>query len=335
MDESPIDTTAAPVTRMRVLVLGSAGFIGARVVSALAASDWALPVAAFRQTPPKLGAGIESRAVDATSTESLAQALVGVDAVVNCVNGDGRVLADSARSLFQAAAQCSPVPRVVHLSSMAVYGNVSGDIGEGTPLNGEFGPYAAAKVDAETAAGLCPNAVCLRPGVVYGAGGRQWSEDLARLLLARRLGDLGAAGEGYCNPVHVDDVVAAILASLRKPEVAGRTYNLAMSRRLDWNEYLRLYAGALGVSPVPVIGKLRLKLELKLLAPALKILEILLNKLKLAAVIRPPALIPPSMGRLFRQTIRLDSRKAEQDLGLRWKPLEDGLAEAAAVYRGK
>lgn len=319
--------------RSKVVVLGGGGYIGRRIVAALAASDWAQPVAGLRGSAARIGPGVEQVQVDAADHDSLRAALQTADGIVNCVAGDADTITANALALVAVLPQLPRRPRLVHLSSMAVYGNVSGDICEAAPLKGEFGPYATAKVEAEMAAGRCPNTVCLRPGVVYGAGGRQWSEDLARLLLAGRLGDLGAAGDGYCNPVHVDDVVAAILVSLRKPEISGRTYNLAMSRRLDWNEFLRSYAAALGVTPVPVIGTLRLQLELKLLAPVLKILEILLNKLKCKGLVRSPALIPPSMGRLFRQKIRLDSRKAEQDLGLQWTPLDQGLAEAAAVYR--
>ena len=41
------------------------------------------------------------------------------------------------------------------------------------------------------------DAAILRPALVYGRGSALWSERVARLLRAGRLGDLGAAGDGF------------------------------------------------------------------------------------------------------------------------------------------
>lgn len=305
------DAAAAP-TRLRILVIDSTSFVGARLVAALTASDWAQPIALTRQ-------------------QWMAQpaALAGVDAVVNALGEDPQAIADGAQRLFDAA-QAFPALRIVHLGSMVVYGAASGVVDESSPLSAELGPYAAAKLAADALARTCPNAVCLRPSAEYGAGSRPWSEDLGRLLLAGRLGDLGAAGEGQCNVVHVDDVVQAIVAALRAPDAAGKVYNLSAPGPLSWNEYFRRYGRALGLQAVPVIGPLRWKLE-RLLAPLLKVVEVLGRKLGF----RTPPLVSPSLARLFVQTIRLDSQRAERELGIVWTPLEDGLAEAAASLRDR
>jgi len=298
--------TADPLPRSRVLVLDSGSFVGARVVAALAASDWAQPLGMSRQQ---------------WMAESVL--LTGVDAVVNALGEDPQAIADGAQRLFEAA-KAHPGLRIVHLGSMVVYGAASGVVDESSPLTAELGAYAAAKLAADALARACPNAVCLRPSAEYGAGSRPWSEDLGRLLLAGRLGDLGAAGEGQCNVVHVDDVVQAIVAALRMPMAAGKVYNLSAPGPLSWNEYLRAYGRALGLARVPVIGPLRWKCE-RLLAPLLKVVEIIGGKLGL----RTPPLVSPSLARLFSQTIRLDSQHAERELGVVWTPLEKGLAEAA------
>lgn len=305
---------------MRVLVLGAGGFVGTRVTQALAAAAWADPVRGQRRPAP--GAVV----VDTLKADDLARALDGVDAVVNCVAGSAEAIGQGAGALFAAAGG----RRVVHLSSMAVYGDAVGDVTEDRPFARGHGAYGDAKIAAEEAA-AGRDAVILRPGCIYGPGSAQWTWRLARLLATGRLGDLGANGDGCSNLVHVDDVAAAVLAGLRLPGVATRAYNLAMANAPDWNAYLIAFARALGAVPVRRIGARRLKIETKLLAPPLKIAEIVAGKAGRGEAVPPP--IPPSLARLFRQDIRLVSDRAEAELGVRWTPLQEGLAVAADWVR--
>ena len=208
-------------------MLGAGGFIGRRVVAALAATDWAVPIAAIhRGAPPR---DVDSVRLDATRRDELAPALARADGIVSCVAGDPATIVGAARALFEAAAALPRPPRVVHLSSMAVYGAASGVVDESAPLRGDLSPYAAAKVEAEALARSCPSVVHLRPGLVYGPASREWSDYVGRWLAARRLGDLGAAGRGCCDLVYVEDVAAAVLRALRQPDIDGQAFNLAPS----------------------------------------------------------------------------------------------------------
>jgi nucleoside-diphosphate-sugar epimerase len=298
---------------MRVLVLGANGFLGRRLVAALAASDWAVPVAGVRQAR---GTAPAETVLDATSPDQVAAAIVGADAVVQCVAGDPGTIVASARALFDAPAG----PRIVHLSSMAVYGDAIGLVGEDAPLNGTGG-YAGAKVEAERLARARGDVTVLRPGCIYGGGSPQWSRRIAALLRARRIGDLGAEGDGCSNVVHVDDVVAAILATLRRDETEAGAINLAMPGAPDWNAYFLAYARALGAVPIARIPGWRLRAEAALAFP--------LTLAERARLPVPPA-ITPGLLRLWRQDIRLDPARADRLLGGRWTSLADGVAEAAA-----
>jgi nucleoside-diphosphate-sugar epimerase len=152
------------------------------------------------------------------------------------------------------------------------------------------------------------------------------------MLYARRLGDLGAAGDGYCNLVYIDDTVEAILRALQLPNVEGMIFNLALPDPPTWNNYFADYAKALGAVPVARIAKRTLQIESKIFAPSQKLAEIFLRKFapRLARLV-PPA-IPPSLIRLFQQEIKLKVGRAEAELGLRWTPLEEGLRQTAAWY---
>lgn len=302
---------------MRVLVLGAGGFVGRRTVAALAASGWAMPVAGGRR--PRVDDMVEQVVVDATDAAALATAVGSVDAVVNCVAGTAATIERNATALFAVAGN----RRVVHLSSMAVYGSAIGRIHEDAPMLADTGAYAVAKAQAERLAANT-DSVILRPGCIYGAGSVQWSQRIAALLARRRIGDLGAAGDGCSNIVHVDDVALAILAALRI-DVPG-TYNLAMQDAPDWNGYFLAFARALGVVPLRRIPAWQLRLETRQLAMSLAFAN------RIGVTLPPP--IPSWLTRLWQQDIRLDSTRATRDLDIVWTPLTAGVAEAAqAVAR--
>ena len=295
------DTMEFP--RKPVLVLGASGFIGSRVVAALASSPLYRPVAASRRSAP---------AVDATDPKAVSGALREVDCVVNCIAGDNQTMLRSTRVLCDAA-RISPPRRIVHISSMAVYGAATGWIHEDTPPVAPVSSYGHAKVECESIISKYVDdggdAVILRPTCVFGAGSPQWNTRLAHLLKARRVGDLGGAGDGHCNLAFIDDVVAGILAALEVPNLAGRVFNISSSADLTWNEFLVLFAKLLGATPVRRIAPRMLQIETKLLAPLLR---------AAAKVVRLPAVeaITPSLAALWRQDIQIDCSAAVATLML-------------------
>ncbi len=299
----------------RVLVLGAGNFIGRRVVVELGASGWATAVAGD----------------DAADEAALARALDGIDAVANCFIGKASEISAGARTLFAAAARSARKPRIVHLSSMSVYGGVSGTVDETAPLSSRRGAYAWAKVAAEGFAAGYPNSVILRPGCEYGPECPQWSVRIADWLISGRLGDLGAQGDGYCNLLYIDDLAAAVLSCLKLPKLATAVFNLSAPNPPTWNEYLIRYGRALKAVPIRRISQRRLKIETRLLAPPLKVLELALGAAKLGAHRVPPAM-PPSLLRLMAQEIKLDVSRAERVLGLRFTPLDEGLQKTARWY---
>ncbi|WP_323029033.1 NAD-dependent epimerase/dehydratase family protein [Castellaniella defragrans] len=311
----------------RILILGAKGYVGARLLRRLADTDGLEAVGAGRSRPA--GAPASFLTLDATDAEALRSALsTGFDAVVNCVGGPPAVIAGGARALAQALGSPGCAAHLIHFSSMAVYGSVRGEVDESCPLNGDVSAYARAKVQAEQALRGTRAATILRPGCIYGPGSPQWTERIGAWLRAGRIGDLGPLGDGCSNLVYIDDVCQAVQAALRAPAAGCRAYNLAMPDSPSWNLYFERYARHLGHVPLRRIGARRLRLETRLLAPALKIAELAGRRLGVRGL---PAPLPPSLLRLWGQDIRLDSRRASQAWGLRWTPLEEGLRQCAAA----
>lgn len=308
------------------MVVGANGFIGQRVVAALRSSGWAQPILATRRPVESID-GTEHVRVDATDEMGLARVLQNATGVVNCVAGDAGTLTANARALFAAAARCTTQPRVVFLSSMAVYGSVSGSVDESAPLNADGDAYGTAKIAAERVAASYRRAVVLRPGIVYGPHSNWWSVQIARLLRQRRLGDLATNGQGICNLLYVEDMARATLQALRQRDVEGRSFNVAMSSPPSWNEYFTLYADALGTRPLRRISPSRLALELRVLGPALKALEFAVRAARLP--LRPPPPVRPWLIQLTKREIRLDVSAAERALDMTWTPITQGLRATA------
>ncbi len=218
---------------------------------------------------------------------------------------------------------------------MTVYG--SGDLlaDERIRPRTDLGAYAAAQAEAEAAIADHSNAVILRPGCEYGPGCPHWSTRIALLLEAHRLGDLGAAGDGICNLIFLDDLAAAVLSALRHPGIGGEIFNIAMRSPPTWNDYLIRFGIALGAVPIRRITARRLNLESRLLAPPLRVMEILAGRRSGRPRLAVPQ-ITSSLLKLCRQRITLDVAKAEAMLGMKWTALDQGIACAAAarLHRG-
>jgi nucleoside-diphosphate-sugar epimerase len=316
--------------KTKVLVLGANGYVGQAVIRALAASTWAVPVAGVRGAWRL--AEVESLRIDATDAAALAGAARAVGAIVNCVAGSADTMVAGAQALRSALEPMgAAAPRLVHFSSMAIYGGATGVVDEARPTGANLTGYAGAKVACESLLADLPTVVMLRPGCIYGPGSPQWSERIASLLAARRIGDLGAAGDGCSNLVYIDDVVEAVMQAVQRAEVAGGVFNLSMAQAPTWNDYFIAFGRRLGKVPVARIGGRRLKLETKLLGPALKIMEIAAGRLRLNTRRLPPP-IPPSLLRLWGQDIRLSSARAQAQLGLAWTPLATGMDRAADAW---
>jgi nucleoside-diphosphate-sugar epimerase len=267
--------------------------------------------------------------VDAADPLQTRRAMEGMDFVINAVGGAPARLRAVTASVCRATAATGA--RMVHISSMAVYGGATGLVAETAPLFAETA-YAAAKISCEAEmAGFVARGmegVILRPGVVYGPGSVQWTQRIGRLLRAGRLGDLGAAGEGFCNLLHERDLAAAAIAACLRPEAAGGIFNLASPAPPTWNDYFVALARALGATPVRRIGKRRLAFEAGVLAPALALGGRLAARLGADAVPDP---ISPRLLQLFGQRIRLDPSRADAVLGFARTQDAAGIAGLAAA----
>ena len=316
----------------QVLIVGASGFVASELIRRLRGRAGIRLVAGVRRPETcRFPSDVEVRRVEALEPDTIAEAMRGATHVVDCVMGSPEAMRGAARAVFASALDLG-VARVVHLSSIAVYGAVSGPITEDHPLRAED-RYGTAKITCETEARSAIErglpVVTLRPALVYGPGSPLWSTRIGRLLLSRRLGDLGPAGEGVCDLIHVRDVARAIDAALTRDGVAGRAFNLADPAPPSWNTYLMHFARALRVNPVPSISGWRLVLERGLVSPALCLVEIAAGRIGCADLVPPH--IDAGLASLFAQTACFDSGLAEALLDEDRIPWRTGVDEVAAT----
>lgn len=249
-----------------ILVTGGGGFVGSRFAEIIFLTRFAQARVGIRSWA---GAARVARfpldivPCDVLDPRQIAEAMSGVNIVVHCAVGDGEVIVDGTRNVLQAAVRAG-VARVIHLSSAEVYGpHVSGRVDEMWPFMPTGNSYADAKIEAErlvwqhSARGL-PVTV-FRPSVVYGPWSEQWTAALAQRLQSGRWSRYERYGDGTCNLVYVDDLVALALKSIDDDNATGQAFNVGGPDFLTWNEYFDRFNAAMGRPPLKLRSAPRAK----------------------------------------------------------------------------
>jgi nucleoside-diphosphate-sugar epimerase len=242
--------------RRRILVTGAGGFIGGRVVEVLHTLGRDEPVAGVRRWASAARVGRLPVALvqcDVTNEASVRAAMNGCTHVIHCAVGDTETTVGGTRTVLEAA-RALGVRRVVHVSTIDVYGREQGTLTEDQPLHKRGEAYGDSKIDAEQAcqaalaAGLELSIV--RPTIVYGPFSAMWTVEFAQQLLQRPWPFPPEKAAGICNAVYVDDVVQGILRALRHPAAVGEAFNINGAECPTWYGYFERLNAAMGLPPI-------------------------------------------------------------------------------------
>jgi uncharacterized protein YbjT (DUF2867 family) len=226
---------------MNILICGASGFVGRHLYDGLSAAGHNCIRGVRRPQPPQDIAVDYLR--DLTPEQWLPK-LKGIDAVINAVGvlrdtkaqPMRQLLAEAPIALFRACAQAG-VKRIVNVSALGVDSAL--DV-----------PYFARRREAEAALFASPSGIRwlnLRPSAIYGEDGA--SARMFKLLAALPVHGLPLGGKQELQPVHIDDVVAAVRNWLDDMDAQSLSVNAAGAEVVTMRGMLDSYRRQLGHRP--------------------------------------------------------------------------------------
>ncbi|WP_264214170.1 complex I NDUFA9 subunit family protein [Leisingera thetidis] len=237
-----------------VIVLGGTGFLGQRLVRRLQERGCAVSAGtrfadAAASRGSSRGSGVRLVQVDLADEESLARALDGTSAVVNCIGfyAETRqqsfqdVHADAARRVARLVREHEG-QRLIHIS------------GIGASLHSPSA-YVRARAEGEAAVrSTCPGAIVLRPSVMFSRSGAFFG-DLQRLVDRLPVIPLFGNGRTRLQPVWAGDVAEAVCRILDGARARRKVFELGGPDVLAYRDILRRLAARSGrrrlLLPVP------------------------------------------------------------------------------------
>jgi 2-alkyl-3-oxoalkanoate reductase len=265
----------------RAVVTGGAGFLGSAVAHALRRRGDQVVAVDVRRGPGVLPG-------DVTRPDGWAHAVAGADLLVHAAGvatggfadpspvagraatgrGSGaalpagelsRVNIGGADAVLRAAERAG-VSRIVVLSSLAVLDAPGGAqdevLTEDDPVRATGDPgadsVAAAEHRALAAAARGVPVTIVRAGEVYGPRGGRWTLRPVALIRARRFA-LVDGGRGLLAPVHVDDLVDAVLALAGAKEAAGEVVHVTGGAAVPAGRFFGHYVRMLDAPAPPSV----------------------------------------------------------------------------------
>ncbi|SDP75070.1 Nucleoside-diphosphate-sugar epimerase [Actinopolyspora xinjiangensis] len=221
----------------RILLTGASGFIGSRVARALTARPDFTVRLLHRGESPREGAETESAArletvrADLTDPDSLRGVCDGVDAVVHLaslVSGGPEACAavntSGTRALVGEALRTGRTPRIIYLSTAAVYGRGPfRDAGENDLPLAPSSARSRTRADAEREV-LNADGIVLRPHLVYGTGDR-WVVP-ALVELREKLDGGMRDWRTRMSLIDADDIARVIATAVSAERIPGDVYHL-------------------------------------------------------------------------------------------------------------
>ncbi|MFE0757930.1 complex I NDUFA9 subunit family protein [Inquilinus sp. NPDC058860] len=231
------------MARPLVTVFGGTGFLGRRVVRHLAEQGFAVRAASRHpgRDPPPAGT-VEPVRADVADDRSVAAAVASARAVVNAVSlyveqggTTFRAVHVDAAARVAREAQQAGVATLVHLSGIGA-----------DPASRS--PYIRSRGEGERAVRAAfPGAILIRPSAIVGPDDGLLVP-VARMLRRVPAFPLFGRGRTRLQPVHVEDVAAAIVRAMAGQ--GGVTYELGGGGVYSYRELIELVARHVGRRPL-------------------------------------------------------------------------------------
>ena len=223
--------------RLKVLVLGAAGFIGRHLVRALADAGHEV-VQGTRRPEGHTSSVVAADFARMTEAQQWLPLVRGMDAVINCVG----ILREGAEKKFEALHDAAPRALFAACETAGV-GKVIQISALGADADAQSRYHLSKKSADDFLAALPIDWLIVQPSLVFGEGGA--SAKLLARLAALPVTPVPGDGRQRVQPIHIDDLSQLIVASLgggrtrcRVAAVGPRPVTLR-----EWLEVLRRQMG--------------------------------------------------------------------------------------------
>jgi 2-alkyl-3-oxoalkanoate reductase len=242
-----------------VLVTGSTGFLGSRIVEALLDKGYHVRALARKTSNiehlQKLN--VEICYGDVADPVSLEPAFADINIVVHAAADTKGDKIESLKTTINGTQNIASlsikykIDKLIYISSCSVYGisqlKENQIVDENARLEGypeKRGFYSEAKLKAETL--LLDTAkkdnipfVCLRPGTIFGEGGDIYTPMMGFSAGIKLFAIIGN-GKFILPLVYIDNLVEAIILTISSENSTGQTYNVVDPERVTKKEYVDL-----------------------------------------------------------------------------------------------
>jgi nucleoside-diphosphate-sugar epimerase len=324
---------------MKTLVTGATGFIGSRLAHRLLDEGHETLLLGLKRNEVEAQYLAELEAKGArtvigsvTEPESLVPAVDGVEVVYHLAAAQHEanvpdqlfhdVNVSGTRNMFSAA-KAAGVRRIIHGSSIGVYGWIEGGtVRDDSPLDPD-NIYGVTKLAGEAAVREFkdgPEWAIVRISEVYGPGDRR----LIKMFRGAAKGRFPMIGRGdnLHHLIYIDDLLDGLINSAEHPSAVGQTFVLAGPRAYSSKEMLEIITATID-GPRP---KIQLPLGPMLLAA--KICEGTLRPLG----IQPP--LHPRRMNFYRKSFEFSMEQATDAIGYAPRvAFEEGAQRTADWYR--
>jgi len=252
----PHRASSSIAVKPTVLVFGGTGFIGRELIRQLLAANYNVRAVIHRS-----GAvldefdseHLEVVRADMGSSADLKSLMAGIEFVFHLARAQANRWDDYLKNdveptrLIAEACLTANVKRLVYTGTIASFytGAKAGTITDQTPLDPKIGRrdyYSRAKAFSESLLLEMHRkqnlpVVILRPGIVIGPFGTPYHWGVG-MWTAESICQVWGDGKHKLPFVLVEDVASALVQSIRKPDIEGRTYNLVDLPMLSAQDYL-------------------------------------------------------------------------------------------------
>ena len=291
---------------MTVLVTGSTGFLGRRVVQKLIEHNY--QVRCLVRTPGNERmfepGSVDVYYGDIGDPDALASACQGVDQVIHLVaviRESGEATYETvnhlgAERVVEAAKNAGKVSQFIHVSAVGA-------------VNDPDLPYLRSKWQGEQAViGSGLNYTIIRPSLIFGEGD-EFINSLAAVVRLFPTVPVLAGGRNRLQPIWVDDLAQCIALSLSRHDLHGHTLELGGPDQLSYNQIVDIISRTMGRR------RLKVHVPVWVMRVNVALMELFMS--------RPP--INAEMLKMLRVRNVAELGMVEQTFGFRPRPMEGNI----------